>query len=211
MGMASAESRESLLDVAERLMSAKGYAATPVSAICAEAGVAVTSLYWHFGSKEGLLAAVMDRGARRWFAALPQWDDLSGDASARAETIVREGAAAVGAHPEFLRLFYSLVLQNPDDPATAELIGRVRERVTAYFHDLIAGILSDGVEAEVARDAAADLVRFAVAYSDGCFFAARLDPATDLTGMYTDLLTALRALAPAAIERARRAREGEPA
>jgi len=179
-------SRDALLDTAERLMSAKGYAATPVSAICAEAGVAVTSLYWHFGNKDGLLAAVMDRGAERWFAALPRWEDVGGDADA----LVRAGAAAVGAHPEFLRLFYSLALQDPGAPATAELIERVRTRATAYFRDLVAGLLPDAEDAE-------DLVRFAVAYSDGCFFAARLDPAADLRRMYADLVTALRALARA--------------
>lgn len=180
-------SRDSLLDVAERLMSAKGYAATPVSAICREAGVAATSLYWHFGSKEGLRAAVLDRGAERWFAALPRWADLDGD---KAETVVRAGAAAVGGHPEFLRMFYALALQDTEDPAAAELVGRVRARATAYFRDLVAGFLPD-VDAGTA-DA---LTRFAVAYSDGCFFAARLDPDADLNRMYADLLTALRALA----------------
>ena len=183
-------SQEALLDVAEKLMSQKGYAATPVSAICKGAGVAPTSLYWHFGSKEGLLAAVMERGAQRWFAALPRDGDI--------ET----GAAAVAAHPAFLRVFYMLVLEDHDDPVVTELIGQVRQRAADYFRDLIIGLLSDE-EPAVAEAAAVELVPFAVAYSDGCFFAAQLESA-DLHRMYTDLLTALRALAPAAVERAKR-------
>ncbi|HEX6359093.1 helix-turn-helix domain-containing protein [Actinophytocola sp.] len=197
-----AQSREVLLDVAERLMSQKGYAGTSVSAICKGAGVAATSLYWHFGSKEGLLAAVMERGARRWFAALPRWDQLDGGVQARAETVVRGGAAAVGAHPAFLRVFYMLALEDHDDAAVAELIGRVRQRAADYFRSLIIGMLSDE-EPHIAEAAATELTPFAVAYSDGCFFAAKLESA-DLYRMYTDLLAALRALAPAATDRARR-------
>jgi len=211
---AAALSRELLLDVAERLMSERGYAATSVSAICKQAGVAVTSLYWHFGSKEGLLAAVMERGAQLWFAALPRWDELDGDTEARAESVVRTGADAVGEHPIFLRLFYMLALEKPDDQVVAELISRVRHRATTYFHDMITAILSTTTEPAIARAAAADLAQLAVAFSDGCFFATQLEPATaDLHRMYADLLTALHALAPAAIDRARRAlraQAGEP-
>ena len=183
-------SQEALLDVAERLMSQKGYAATSVSAICKGAGVAATSLYWHFGSKEGLLAAVMERGAQRWFAALPRDGDIEA------------GAAAVAAHPAFLRVFYMLALEDHDDPVVTELIARVRHKAADYFRSLIIGLLSDE-EPAVAEAAADELVPFAVAYSDGCFFAAKLESA-DLHRMYTDLLTALRALAPAAVERAKR-------
>ena len=188
-------------------MSERGYAATPVSAICREAGVAVTSLYWHFGSKERLLATVMERGATRWFAALPRWDELDGDAQTRAEAIVRGGASAVGRHPVFLRLFYLLALEKPDDDVTTELVARVRAHATAYFRDALAGVLSATSEPAIARAAATELAGFAVAFSDGCFFASQLEPSgVDLDRMYADLLTALRALAPAAIERAAGAR-----
>ncbi|MFC9894797.1 TetR/AcrR family transcriptional regulator [Nocardia sp. NPDC127579] len=192
-------SRDQILDVAEQLMSVNGYAGTAVSAICKEAGVAPTSLYWHFGSKEGLLAAVMERGAARWFDALPRW---AGENPGE-QVLIEHGAAAVGAHPMFLRLFYLLALEG--DAVARELVDRVRERARDYFTDAIAGLLSSVVDAEIARAAATELARFAVAYSDGCFFASQLEPGeVDLARMYTDLVTALRALAPAAIERAAR-------
>lgn len=202
----TALTRELLLDVAERLMSEKGYAATPVSAICKQAGVAVTSLYWHFGSKEGLLATVMERGADRWFAALPRWDDLPGDVEARAEVVLRSGADAVAGHPVFLRLFYTLAIEAAEDEVAAELVQRVRGQARAYFRDAIIGIVLSDQEPEIARAAAEELTRFAVAYSDGCFFASQLEPElTDLRRMYSDLALALAALAPAAIARARSA------
>ncbi|MEV6322153.1 TetR/AcrR family transcriptional regulator [Nocardia sp. NPDC051787] len=199
----AAPSREQFLDVAERLMSERGYAGTSVSAICAEVGVAATSLYWHFGSKEGLLAAVMERGAARWFGALPRWDDLTGDVDERAAQLRHRGATAVTGHPLFLRLFYMLALEGGADAAAVELVQRVRERARGYFGEAIAGMLADAAEPEIARRASEELARFAVAFSDGCFFATHLEPGdTDLQTMYGDLLTALSALAPAAIARA---------
>ena len=201
---ATARSRELLLDVAERLMSEKGYAATPVSAVCKAAGIAVTSLYWHFGSKEGLLATVMERGAQRWFAALPRWEELPGGGDDRTEVILRRGADAVAEHPVFLRLFYLLALEGADDEVAAELVQRVRGHATNYFRDLIAGMLTSEYGPKLGRAAADELAQFAVAFSDGCFFATQLEPTSaEPRRMYADLAAALRALAPMAIARAR--------
>ncbi len=54
-------SRDRILDSALALFSARGYAATGVYDIARAAKIEKTALYWHFGSKEGLLAAVLDR------------------------------------------------------------------------------------------------------------------------------------------------------
>src|SRR5687767_10421400 len=64
-------SRELILDATERLMATRGYAATSISDIRSACGLPASSIYWHFGSKEGVLAAVMERGADRFFAAIP--------------------------------------------------------------------------------------------------------------------------------------------
>jgi AcrR family transcriptional regulator len=203
-------SREQLLDAAERLMAEKGYAATPVSAICRAAGVPVTSLYWHFGSKDGLLASVMERGADRWFAALPRWEDLDGPEEQHAEALQAQGADAVAANPDFLRLFYTLAIEGRDDEAAAETVQRVRGHALTYFRSAIEHVLTPLCDADTAHAAAEDLARFAVAFSDGCFFALHLEPeTTDLRQMYADLVTAIRALAPVAINRAAKTRRKE--
>ena len=183
-------------------MAEKGYAATPVSAICKAAGVPVTSLYWHFGSKDGLLATVMERGADRWFAALPRWEDLDGSPDTHAEALQTQGADAVAANPDFLRLFYSLAIEGQGDPVAGDIVRRVRGHALAYFQAAIEHLLAPLCDADTARAAAQDLAGFAVAYSDGCFFAAQLEPTTDLRQMYADLIAAIRALAPVAIQRA---------
>jgi AcrR family transcriptional regulator len=54
-------SRDRFLDSALELFSQRGYAATGISGIVRAAGIEKSALYWHFGSKEGLLAALFDR------------------------------------------------------------------------------------------------------------------------------------------------------
>jgi AcrR family transcriptional regulator len=54
-------SRERILDAAVQLFSERGYAGTGVQDIARAAGIEKAALYWHFGSKAGLLAAVLDR------------------------------------------------------------------------------------------------------------------------------------------------------
>ena len=52
--------RSAILGAARRLFAAQGYAATAVRPIAEEAGVAVQTLYSTFGSKQGLLLALVD-------------------------------------------------------------------------------------------------------------------------------------------------------
>lgn len=58
--------RERLLDAADALLSTRGWAATPVDTVLAQAEVAPATLYAHFGSKDKLLAQVLDRRLGRW-------------------------------------------------------------------------------------------------------------------------------------------------
>jgi len=60
--------KERILDATERLFARQGVGATSLRAITAEAGVNTAAIHYHFGSKQGLLEAVL---ARR-FAPLNQ-------------------------------------------------------------------------------------------------------------------------------------------
>ncbi len=59
MGRGSDDTRQRLLDVALRLFCQQGYDATTVADIVGAAGVTPPPLYYHFGSKDGLLRAVV--------------------------------------------------------------------------------------------------------------------------------------------------------
>ena len=76
----ASETRELLLDAAEELFYWHGITATGVDRIAAEAGVAPTTLYRLFGSKDALIAAYVDRyaaGYRAWVASMTTDPTLS--------------------------------------------------------------------------------------------------------------------------------------
>ena len=52
-------------------MAEQGYEGASINAIVKEAGIPISSVYHYFGSKDGVLVAVMERGAERFFASLP--------------------------------------------------------------------------------------------------------------------------------------------
>jgi len=59
--MKRAEKREHLIDVAASLFNKLGYHAVGIDLVVAEAGIAKTTLYRHFKSKEELIVAVLKR------------------------------------------------------------------------------------------------------------------------------------------------------
>ncbi len=63
----SAATRERLLTAAERLLLTERYDEVSVRRICAEAGANAAAVHYHFGSKEALLAALLeDRLGALW-------------------------------------------------------------------------------------------------------------------------------------------------
>ncbi|MGW0818059.1 TetR/AcrR family transcriptional regulator [Streptomyces viridiviolaceus] len=56
-----ASTRDRLLDAAERLFAEHGYAATSLRTVTVAAGANVAAVNYHFGSKEGLFRAVVER------------------------------------------------------------------------------------------------------------------------------------------------------
>jgi AcrR family transcriptional regulator len=63
---APGSARERLLDAAEALIYAGGIHATGVDAIVKQSGTARKSFYTHFGSKDALVAAALERRDERW-------------------------------------------------------------------------------------------------------------------------------------------------
>jgi AcrR family transcriptional regulator len=59
--MARADRREQLVDTAQQLFVAHGFAAASMDDVAERAGVTKPVIYDHFGSKDGLLAAVVAR------------------------------------------------------------------------------------------------------------------------------------------------------
>ena len=194
-----ARSREAVLDAAERLMAEQGYGAATVAALVERADVPPSSIYHYFGSKEGVLLAVMERGARRFFEALPGFDRRLGSQAEHLTTLVETVASTLEQNPDFLRILVVMATQpvNADEGEVHRVVDRVREMALERLRnqmEIVFGVDRDGADAD-------RLARFALAAFDGAFVAHQSDPAVQLG----DLLGHL----PAALIAVRRASRGE--
>src|SRR5438067_11777624 len=65
------ESRSAILDATLAIAAERGYDGTTVALVQEATGLPASSIYWHFGSKDELLAATLDPAYRRWRASTP--------------------------------------------------------------------------------------------------------------------------------------------
>jgi AcrR family transcriptional regulator len=59
--VAGVDTKERILDAAERLFATHGFAGTSLRSVTKEAGVNLAAVHYHFGTKEDLLRAVLSR------------------------------------------------------------------------------------------------------------------------------------------------------
>jgi TetR/AcrR family transcriptional repressor of nem operon len=95
MARSGAQTRERILDAAERLILDKGLAATPVDEILSESATSKGSFFHHFPSKNALARALVERYAARDIAFL---DEIMAQAEAASDDPAQQVIA-------FLRLF----------------------------------------------------------------------------------------------------------
>ncbi|MER7541439.1 TetR/AcrR family transcriptional regulator [Spirillospora sp. NPDC127506] len=145
--MARSATREKLFGAAIELIAESGLAATTVDQIAERAGVAKGTVYYNFGSKAALFAALLEHGVDRLAAALR--DAAAGKAPLDAlEAVVAAELAFIGEHESFARLLIAETWRSGGDwQRTARLI---RERAV----EVIADVLRDAV---AAGDLRADL------------------------------------------------------
>ena len=187
-----ARSREVVLDAAQSLMAEHGYEAATVAALVERAGIPASSIYHYFHSKEGVLLAVMERGAERFFAELPIPDRRVGSRLEHLRTLVQTSAATLSRHPDFLRILVVMAAQplGAGEGEVHVVVNRVRELALVRLRDQMRVVF--GVDP---RSGAADeLARFALAAFDGAFVAQQSQPDVTIAGLLAHLPAALVAV-----------------
>ena len=140
----AADTREHVLDVARRLFYWEGIRATGIDRVAVEAGVAPTTLYRLFGSKDGLVGAYIEResrGFRDWFDATVE----AAGTDPRARILAIFDALAIQVRPENCRgcPFLMALAEFPDTDVEAhrhavDNKAWVRERFGALTRELAA-------------------------------------------------------------------------
>ena len=178
-----AATRERLLDAAYVLFAEKGYAATSTAQICRRAGAVKTALYWHFDSKEGLLAAALERAALAQVEEIQKSAYLEGDPLSRLDRFLTGLRQLVEERPEMMRLLLSVALERGEaSPETREMLRRlfrqIREAIVQGIEDAIGGRLPEA-------DWLAQLI---LSLQEGVMLRHLVDPGqTDLSRLYEQM------------------------
>ena len=106
------DTKQRILDTAERLVAEQGYSGTSLRHIIAEAGVNLAAVHYHFGSKEELLDELILRKAgpvnAERIERLDRVLSEAGDAAPRVDTVLeaflQPMAEAADRDPQFVRL-----------------------------------------------------------------------------------------------------------
>ncbi len=167
--------RERVLEVATDLMARRGFAGTTISAISKASGVMSASIYWHFESKEGLLAAVIERAADAYFQGAMRTLERA-EAAGDADVTRRAGLRYVfEEQPEFQRVLLLLALERREhDDLTLDAVRRVRARCRDFLAERIHSRLDLG-DPELGRRVSDRMADFGMVLLDGFFIAHQVD------------------------------------
>ncbi|HEY2161573.1 MAG TPA: TetR/AcrR family transcriptional regulator [Solirubrobacteraceae bacterium] len=194
-------SRELVLDAAESLMAEQGFEAATLARVVDEAGIPMSSVYHYYGSKDGVLLAVMERGAERFFADLPEWDRRIGRPAQHLATVLSTTARTLERHPNFLRLLIVFAVQPPagGGDEIEVVVARVRRLGLDRLCEQIAIAFDDDPDSPVTIQ----LARIALATIDGAFVASQADTTVTLEQLLEPLAPAVIAVRRALLAKAR--------
>lgn len=143
--------RQSILDAATSIFAEKGFSAANVNEIVALAGTTKPMIYYHFGSKEGLFAAVLEdvyAGMRKIEGSL-HLDSLSAEEAMR--RLVEITFDYHAEHPDWIRLISVANIHEAQSILDSPTIASRNAAVLDITSDLLArgvreGVFRDGVD-----------------------------------------------------------------
>ncbi|MGW5276879.1 TetR/AcrR family transcriptional regulator [Streptomyces sp. NPDC004044] len=176
------ESRRAILEATLEIAARNGYDGTTVAAVTEATRLPASSIYWHFGNKDDLLAATLDFSYQEWRALAPTWTGAVGPGTVAEEVEGRFQRAAVSltASPEFWSLGLLLTLQRRiKEPAARRLYAEVRQGTENEISDWWIRLLRPGAVAADPR-LPQRLARFHMMLMDGLFMHVRSTSGRDV-------------------------------
>ncbi len=128
--------RETILDTATRLFADRGYEAVGVAELCEASGITKPTLYHYFGSKGGLLSAIVAERGRGPLERVAAASSYGRDVVLGMRGIADAFAASAREDPAFARLRLSLAFAPPSSEgysAGAALNEEIFSLVEAFF------------------------------------------------------------------------------
>ncbi|MFO7693414.1 MAG: TetR/AcrR family transcriptional regulator [Vicinamibacterales bacterium] len=156
--------RTRLLNAAVRVFDRKGYSAASVREVAEMAGVTKPALYYHFGSKEGLLVAILEQAKRQLEATLERAVARTGTARGRILALCEDTYGLFGQNVPIARVAHAVFLGPPDGAPPFDVT--VFE---ARLRQAMERIAADGVAAGEFRDVEpGDIALAVMGVLEGC-------------------------------------------
>ncbi|UCG41377.1 MAG: TetR family transcriptional regulator [Acidimicrobiia bacterium] len=145
MSTRSLPGRDGILDAAARRFLEHGYAETSVRDIAAEVGVKAASIYYHFESKDELLATILDEGIDRITATVQEALTGAGERGAGARLRLAIGAhlAALFEHGPYTAAHVGVFPSAPEAVRAAGL--PARDAYESIWSRLLSEAAAEGV------------------------------------------------------------------
>ncbi len=162
-----ARTANAIRDAAERLFISRGYSATTVEDLAEEADVAVGSIYAHFGSKEGIYSALIERALELDKQYCDEGFNAGQHAAERLVGLAEGYLRFAREHPGYFQLFRFPPPDRPGAELTPTATARVAQRITGEtkrMADEIQCMIDEGVARQVDPESTA---RFLWAAWDG--------------------------------------------
>ncbi|WP_434447382.1 TetR/AcrR family transcriptional regulator [Lentzea sp. E54] len=144
---ANLSSRDVILNAARTLIDEKGYDGMAVSDLCAQSGLPASSIYYHFGSKLGVLAALLERTFEELHALFPSpsaFDHLA--PLDRLEAWLSAACRRLDERPDYLRLLVAMAVgPQKDAEAVQETVRRIRGSAHASWVNALTPIFAPKV------------------------------------------------------------------
>lgn len=146
--------RNRLLSAAVQVFDRKGYDAASVREIVELAGVTKPALYYHFGSKEGVLNAILHDAERQFADAMARAVARPGTTRERITAMCEELYGLMGLHVPVIRVAHTVAL-GPSEVAPSFDFTVFENSMAAALEQIIeAGQASGEVRAGAAEDIA---------------------------------------------------------
>jgi AcrR family transcriptional regulator len=136
------EAKEELLRHALELFSTMGYEACGIQEICLKAGVTKPTLYHHFGSKRGLLDALVEIHLGPFVMKLEPAFHYKRDLQNNLEAIARVFFTFAETHPKEFRLYLTLGL-SPKNSSSRQSVLKTENWIVGKASDLFAVASAD--------------------------------------------------------------------
>lgn len=141
---AGLSSREVILDAARALVGQKGYDGMAISDLSAQSGLPPSSIYYHFGSKLGVLAALLERTFDELHALFPSPSSFDGLAPVeRLEAWFSAACSSLDRRPDYLQLLVATSVGPQKDAESVQAtVRRIREYAHASWVDALTPIFA---------------------------------------------------------------------